>query len=348
VRTQENVVNKFNTAQKPIQPEHAKSEAPQGKMYDSPADLAALVNDNVEAPAAESVNIFDMPFADRFKVVAAEIAEAPAVEAPAVERRATDRDPILVLAKRAVIANQRGVESHDKSQSYAETAAISVAACHERFTEVSPTWEAFVKSYLPFGLAWANKLLAVGELDPDARRKAYKAYYERPYQPRSSELRSHPSSREPQWWCHSACRGRWQCGLIPGIEDRPQRFQASDLKSGEGIASSAIGAGGRHLAPHELKADSLVTIKLSDGTVTDTTVANAVSLNLLKPRQGGGYENVEPTQPQAQPQVQQQTTQANPLAQDVAMDEEFIGHTAAVRRGLSHLFVANAINEAVT
>jgi hypothetical protein len=148
-------------------------------MYDSPADLAALVNDNVEAPAAESVNIFDMPFADRFKVVAAEIAEAPAVEAPAVERRATDRDPILVLAKRAVIANQRGVESHDKSQSYAETAAISVAACHERFTEVSPTWEAFVKSYLPFGLAWANKLLAVGELDPDARRKAYKAYYER-------------------------------------------------------------------------------------------------------------------------------------------------------------------------
>ena len=132
------------------------------------------------------------------------------------------------------------------------------------------------------------------------------------------------------------------------IEDGPQRFQASDLKSGEGIASSAIGAGGRHLAPHELKADSLVTIKLSDGTVTDTTVANAVSLNLLKPRQGGGYENVEPTQPQAQPQVQQQTTQADPLAQDVAMDEEFIGHTAAVRRGLSHLFVANAINEAVT
>jgi hypothetical protein len=132
------------------------------------------------------------------------------------------------------------------------------------------------------------------------------------------------------------------------IEDGPQRFQASDLKSGEGIASSAIGAGGRHLAPHELKADSLVTIKLSDGTVTDTTVANAVSLNLLKPRQGGGYENVEPTQPQAQPQVQQQTTQADPLAQDVAMDEEFIGHTAAVQRGLSHLFVANAINEAVT
>src|ERR1700733_5144723 len=132
------------------------------------------------------------------------------------------------------------------------------------------------------------------------------------------------------------------------IEDRPQRFQASDLKSGEGIASSAIGAGGRHLAPHELKADSLVQIKLADGTVTDTTVANAVSLNLLKPRQGGGYENVGPTQPQAQPQVQQQTTQADLLAQDVAMDEEFIGHTAAVRRGLSHLFVANAINEAVT
>jgi hypothetical protein len=137
-------------------------------------------------------------------------------------------------------------------------------------------------------------------------------------------------------------------GSFQVVEDRPQRFRAEDLKQGEGIASSAIGAGGRHLAPHELKADSLVTIKLSDGTVTDTTVANAVSLNLLKPRQGGGYENVEPTQPQAQPQVQQQTTQADPLAQDVAMDEEFIGHTAAVRRGLSHLFVANAINEAVT
>jgi hypothetical protein len=137
-------------------------------------------------------------------------------------------------------------------------------------------------------------------------------------------------------------------GSFQVIEDRPQRFRAEDLKQGEGIASSAIGAGGRHLAPHELKADSLVQIKLSDGTVTDTTVANAVSLNLLRPRQGGGYENVEPTQPKAQPQVQQQTTQADPLAQDVAMDEEFIGHTAAVQRGLSHLFVANAINEAVT
>jgi hypothetical protein len=75
---------KFNTAHKPIPPEHAKSKAPQGKMYDSPADLAALVNDNVEAPAAEPVNIFDMPFADRFKVEAVQ-AEAPAVEAPAVE-----------------------------------------------------------------------------------------------------------------------------------------------------------------------------------------------------------------------------------------------------------------------
>src|ERR1700722_967021 len=122
------------------------------------------------------------------------------------------------------------------------------------------------------------------------------------------------------------------------IEDGPQRFQASDLKSGEGIASSAIGAGGRHLAPHELKADSLVTIKLSDGTVTDTTVTNAVSLNLLRLPLGGGYENVEPTQPQAQPQVQQQTTQADPLAQDVAMDEEVIGQKDAVRRGLSHLY----------
>ena len=131
------------------------------------------------------------------------------------------------------------------------------------------------------------------------------------------------------------------------IEDAPQRFQAADLKQGDGIASSSIGAGGRHLAPHELKADSLVTIKLSDGTFTDTTVANAVSLNLLKPRQGGGFENVEPTQPQAQPQVQQQTAQADPLSTDVPVDEEYIGHVAVVQRGLPEVFTANVVNEMV-
>jgi hypothetical protein len=135
------------------------------------------------------------------------------------------------------------------------------------------------------------------------------------------------------------------------IEDRPQRFQASDLKSGEGIASSAIGAGGRHVAPYELKADSLVTIKLSDGTVTDTTVANAVSLNLLKPRQGGGYENVEPTQPQAQAQTHANAAQTAPaadaLSTDVPVDEEYIGHAAVIQRGLPEVFVANAVNEMV-
>jgi hypothetical protein len=50
----ETTVNEFNTR-------------PTGKMYGSPDDLAALINDDVEA--AEPVNIFDMPFADRFKVV---------------------------------------------------------------------------------------------------------------------------------------------------------------------------------------------------------------------------------------------------------------------------------------
>jgi hypothetical protein len=129
-------------------------------------------------------------------------------------------------------------------------------------------------------------------------------------------------------------------------EEHVQRFQAGDLKQGDGIASSAIGAGGRHLAPHELKADSLVEITLDDGTVTSTTAANAASMNLLRPRQGGGYDNAP--RPVEAPQTQQQTAPAaDPLSTDIAVDEEFIGHVAVVQRGLPEVFIANAINEMV-
>jgi hypothetical protein len=87
-------------------------------------------------------------------------------------RKATNRDPILVVAKRAVVADQRGIESYERSHSYGETLIISVAECHERFTEVSPSWEKFVEDHLPFGLAWANEQLRLAKLDLDARKKA--------------------------------------------------------------------------------------------------------------------------------------------------------------------------------
>jgi len=259
VRTQESTVNKFNTRAKPITPEVRKAKAPQGKMYQSLADLAALIrmeeaagdkftwkgddhllaasiqkdeydqrrkamneataelctnfvagqmeapkmdalpaNDRKEvvdmiveaheaheahkaskaaaqaATANEPTNIFDMPFADRFKVVEDAVeAEAPAVAAPAVERRPTDRDPILIVAKRAVIADQRGAECYDKSSSYGETTAASVLECNERFAEVSPTWEQFVADYLPFGLPWANELLRIAKASPEDRKGAF-------------------------------------------------------------------------------------------------------------------------------------------------------------------------------
>jgi hypothetical protein len=134
------------------------------------------------------------------------------------------------------------------------------------------------------------------------------------------------------------------------VEDGPQRFRAEDLQPvDQGIVGSARAASGRPMAASELRDDSLVEITLADGTQTKTTVASARRLGAIR-KVGDTYEDVKA--PQALPQVQQQTNanaaQADPLAQDVAMGEEFIGHTAAVQRGLSHLFVANAINEAVT
>ena len=140
------------------------------------------------------------------------------------------------------------------------------------------------------------------------------------------------------------------------VEDGPQRFRAEDLpRVDQGIVGSARAASGRPMAASELRDDSLVEITLADGSQTKTTVASARRLGAIR-KVGDTYEDVKApqAQPQAQPQpqVQQQTNanaaQADPIAQDVSMDEEFIGHTAAVRRGLSHLFVANAINEAVT
>jgi hypothetical protein len=64
-------VNKFNAKAKPVQPERprTKGASPQkatGKMYQSFADLAGLADVTV-TEAADQSNVFDMPFADRFK-----------------------------------------------------------------------------------------------------------------------------------------------------------------------------------------------------------------------------------------------------------------------------------------
>jgi hypothetical protein len=130
------------------------------------------------------------------------------------------------------------------------------------------------------------------------------------------------------------------------IEDAPQRFQAADLKQGDGIVNSAIAAGGRHLASHELKPDSLVTITLSDGTTTDTTVATALRMGAIR-KTTEGYEDVKAPAAAHNPAAQAPTATPDPIAQDVPVDEEWIGHTAAVQRGLPEVFVANVINDMV-
>jgi hypothetical protein len=129
------------------------------------------------------------------------------------------------------------------------------------------------------------------------------------------------------------------------IEDGPQRFQAADLKQGDGIVNSAIAAGGRHLASHELKPDSLVTITLSDGTTTDTTVATALRMGAIR-KTAEGYEDVKAPQPTSSVQPSA-PVQADPLSTDVPVDEEYIGHVAVVQRGLPEVFTANVVNEMV-
>jgi hypothetical protein len=134
------------------------------------------------------------------------------------------------------------------------------------------------------------------------------------------------------------------------VEDGIQRFRAEDIKGPDhgSIVGSSRTTSGREMAASELRDDSLVEITLSDGTRTKTTVASALRLGAIK-KVGDTYEDVrQPPAPQAQPQVQQQTIQADPLSTDVPVDEEFSGHTAAVKLGLSHLFITNSINEAVT
>jgi hypothetical protein len=190
VRTQENVVNKFNTAQKPIQPEHAKSEAPQGKMYDSPADLAALVNDNVEAPAAEPVNIFDMPFADRFKVVEAEIASPDLMEPSMTDFPGESAEQVL---KRAEIAYVHSVEHYNRAEGQQQTSMKGVVAARKL---AGPKWKAaWVNKHAP-RLGWdhANKLITLSAKSPEEQV----AWLEKQAEAKreSDELRRPPAPRD--------------------------------------------------------------------------------------------------------------------------------------------------------
>jgi hypothetical protein len=115
-----------------------------------------------------------------------------------------------------------------------------------------------------------------------------------------------------------------------------------------GISGSARAASGRPLAASELKHDSLVEITLSDGTTTRTTVAAAQRLGVIR-KTADGYEDVTTQVPQQAPSAPQNAQpQVDPIATDVPVDEEFIGHTAVLQRGLPEVFVANAVQEMVT
>src|ERR1700722_6477612 len=82
----------------------------QKAMIEASAELCT----NFAAGRMESPKMDALPNQDRKEVVEM-IVEA--FEADKAERKAANRDPVLVVAKRAVIADRRGAESYDKSSS---------------------------------------------------------------------------------------------------------------------------------------------------------------------------------------------------------------------------------------
>jgi hypothetical protein len=136
----------------------------------------------------------------------------------------------------------------------------------------------------------------------------------------------------------AASRATWQ--QVESLQ--AEKFQAAQLRPDGGVAGSVQTAGGRYLAPHEVKADSLVEITLSDGTKTTTTAANAVSLNMLRPaRDGRGYENVNPAPAAQAPAAARQPAQetVTPLNDD--------GSAAVFKLGVSNQLAHRAIEEMV-
>lgn len=128
----------------------------------------------------------------------------------------------------------------------------------------------------------------------------------------------------------------------------PQRVRAADLPRQPGMADSASTVSGAPKMPHQLKADDLVSINLSDGTPTKSSVANAVARGWLKPSANGGYEDVEPAQPQ-RPTSQPPSAQpsVDPISTHVDLDDVYSGPAAVLKHGVNDALKARAVGEMV-
>lgn len=105
-------------------------------------------------------------------------------------------DPIVNVAKRAVVAHRRGLEAHEKSESYGETLTLSVKECHDRFREVCETWEEFVELFFDFGLPWANRQLEMAEMSPEKRGEAREEYNDAQLQRRIARGEASPRVKQ--------------------------------------------------------------------------------------------------------------------------------------------------------
>jgi hypothetical protein len=95
------------------------------------------------------------------------------------------------------------------------------------------------------------------------------------------------------------------------------------------------------IAPHNLKPTDIIKLPPGYGA-EETSVANAVKLNLLRPRAGGGYENTEQGAP-----APQQSAQAAPAVapQDTHTPLEDDGSAAVFKHGVAPALLARGVEE---